>query len=69
MPRIFTPFFTTKGPARGTGLGLAIVWRVVQSLEGSIDVLSQPGAGTEFVVRIPRRQAPKQPAAELELRS
>src|SRR5262249_24191234 len=33
--RIFTPFFTTKGPGRGMGMGLTIAWRVVQSLGGT----------------------------------
>jgi signal transduction histidine kinase len=52
--RIFTPFFTTKGPGRGMGMGLTIAWRVVQSLGGTLEV--KPGMGAEFVLRIPRRQ-------------
>ena len=55
MARIFTPFFTTKGPGRGMGLGLTIAWRVVQSLGGTLEV--RPGPGAEFVVRLPRKQA------------
>ena len=54
--RLFTPFFTTKGPGRGMGLGLTIARRVVQSLGGTLHVTSAPGAGAEFVVRVPRRQ-------------
>ena len=54
--RLFTPFFTTKGPGRGMGLGLTIARRVVQSLGGTLAVASPPGAGAEFVVRLPRRQ-------------
>ncbi len=54
LPRIFTPFFTTKGPGRGMGMGLTIVWRVVQSLGGTLEVL--PGPGAEFVLRLPRKQ-------------
>jgi len=54
LPRIFTPFFTTKGPGRGMGLGLTIAWRVVQSLGGSLEV--RPGPGAEFILRVPRRQ-------------
>ena len=51
--RIFTPFFTTKGPGRGMGLGLTIAWRVVQSLGGNLAVNSPPGEGAEFLVRLP----------------
>jgi signal transduction histidine kinase len=57
VQRLFTPFFTTKGPGRGTGLGLTITRRVVQSLGGTLQVASTPGEGTEFVVRLPRAQA------------
>lgn len=53
---IFTPFFSTKEPGRGMGMGLTITRRVVQSLGGTIHVVSEPGAGAEFVVRIPLRQ-------------
>ena len=55
--RIFTPFFTTKAPGRGMGLGLTIVWRVVQSLHGTIKVVSVPGEGSEFIVRVPRKRS------------
>ena len=56
--RLFTPFFTTKGPRSGTGLGLTIARRVVQSLHGTLQVVSAPGEGTEFVIRVPRRSSP-----------
>lgn len=49
---IFQPFRGSFG--RGTGLGLAIVHRIVTDYGGRIDVRSAPGAGTTFMVRIPR---------------
>ncbi len=56
--RLFTPFYTTKGPGRGTGLGLTISRRVVQSLRGTLQLVSVPGEGAEFSVRVPRRCRP-----------
>jgi signal transduction histidine kinase len=41
--RIFTPFFTTKGPGRGMGMGLTIAWRVAQSLGGTLQVIACRG--------------------------
>ena len=49
--RIFNPFFTTK--EKGTGLGMAISKKIVEAHEGTIDVVSEPGRGTEFVVTLP----------------
>ena len=51
--KIFDPFFTTKPIGQGTGLGLAISYGIVQEHGGSIDVQSEEGAGTEFIVKIP----------------
>jgi signal transduction histidine kinase len=49
--KLFSPFFTTK--KNGTGLGLAITYRIIENHRGRIDVVSEPGRGTTFTVRIP----------------
>ncbi|MGD0282490.1 MAG: ATP-binding protein [Dissulfurispiraceae bacterium] len=49
--RIFEPFFSTKD--RGTGLGLSITSGIIAAHQGSIDLRSEPGAGTEFVITLP----------------
>jgi signal transduction histidine kinase len=53
LSRIFDPGFTTKGAPLGTGLGLSIVYQIVEGHGGDIAVESEPGAGTEFTVRLP----------------
>jgi len=50
LARIFHPFFTTKED--GTGLGLAISYRIIKNHGGDIDVKSQPGRGTTFMVTL-----------------
>jgi two-component system NtrC family sensor kinase len=54
--QLFQPFFTTKPTGEGTGLGLSISYDIVtQQHGGTIEVESEPGAFTEFIVRLPRR--------------
>src|SRR5262245_20439291 len=53
LKHIFEPFFSTKDSARGTGLGLFISAQIVREHRGRIDVVSQEGHGSTFVVRLP----------------
>lgn len=56
--RIFGPFQRLHGRSQyeGTGMGLAICRRIVERHGGTISVASQPGHGTTFTIRLPRRQ-------------
>ena len=53
LPKIFDPFFTTKPVGSGQGLGLATAHQIVEMHKGSIDVQSERGKGTEFVLNLP----------------
>ncbi|MBD2455108.1 HAMP domain-containing protein [Nostoc sp. FACHB-87] len=54
--RLFDPFFTTKPIGKGTGLGLSISYQIVnEKHRGSLQCISLPGTGTEFVITIPIR--------------
>jgi signal transduction histidine kinase len=49
--KIFRLYFTTK--QGGSGIGLAMAYRIVQLHDGSVDFISQPGAGTTFILHLP----------------
>ncbi|GGQ73662.1 ATP-binding protein [Couchioplanes azureus] len=69
--RIFAPFVQADSSAarshEGAGLGLALAARLVQCMGGTIDVQSEPGKGSEFLIRLPLAAATDQPAAHLPL--
>jgi two-component system NtrC family sensor kinase len=53
MPKLFTPFFTTKPLGKGTGLGLAIVYGIIKMHRGQIDIQSETGKGTIVTIELP----------------
>ncbi len=53
IKKIFEPFFSTKGEGVGTGLGLFISRRIVESFQGSIEVVSKEKEGTTFIIEFP----------------
>ncbi len=61
LPNIFRPFYTTKG--NGTGLGLSLARQIAEEHHGRIEVTSEVGKGTKFLVVLPLQQATPQGAA------
>jgi len=51
--KIFDPFFTTKDVGKGTGLGLSISYGIIEKHNGKIEVKSEVGKGTEFIIILP----------------
>jgi signal transduction histidine kinase len=62
LPHIFDRFYRVSGPSataspeKGLGLGLSFVAWIVKAHAGSIDVKSEPGQGTSFIIQFPESQ-------------
>lgn len=55
MDKIFEPFFSTKSPGKGTGLGLFVTRSIIEKLGGSVEVESEVGNGSLFIIRLPKQ--------------
>ncbi|MFH6981923.1 sensor histidine kinase [Marinoscillum sp. 108] len=53
--RIWEPFFTTKAVGVGTGLGMSITYGIIEKHNGKIELTSEEGKGTEFVITLPKK--------------
>ncbi|MBW4652333.1 MAG: PAS domain-containing protein [Kaiparowitsia implicata GSE-PSE-MK54-09C] len=57
LARLFDPFFTTKPVGKGTGLGMSISYQIVTDKHsGTLECISAPGNGAEFLITLPRQQ-------------
>lgn len=54
VENLFVPFYSNK--SNGTGLGMPIAKKIIEGHEGTIDIESHPGTGTEVLIRLPYRQ-------------
>jgi PAS domain S-box-containing protein len=64
LPRIFEPYFSTRGVGQGSGLGLAAVLGLTKMNGGEITVHSEPGLGTTFSLYFPSSPEPKPSTAD-----
>jgi signal transduction histidine kinase len=58
LPRLFEPFYTTRGREGGSGLGLSISQQIIAAHGGTLEVESEEGAGAEFTIRLPIEKDP-----------
>jgi len=66
--RIFDPFFTTKEVGKGTGVGLSIAYWIIKGHGGTISVVSRPGEGATFFIRLPLAHSDAEQASSSEPR-
>jgi len=58
--KVFDPFFTTKPVGIGTGLGLSVSYFIIiENHKGTIDVISEPGKGANFIIKLPIQRKSK----------
>ncbi len=51
--RLYEPFFTTKDVGEGTGLGMSIAYNTIIKHNGHINIITELGVGTEFIIKLP----------------
>ena len=51
--KVFEPFFTTKPEGEGSGMGLAVIHGIIEEHGGKIQVESEEGKGTTFIISLP----------------
>ena len=56
LKQIFNPFYTTKEDEKGTGLGLSMVHNIISLHHGALDVYSEEGKGTVFILYLPQAE-------------